>query len=194
LKVFAGDDALKKNYKRFFPALNKEKIVNGYDFFISEDESVIYKKNNQSSERLNKIFRDNTNMDFFLRIMDGIGLPTPLRPHIVNGFELEDDGSHKSPFLHGYRLDLLDSYELSDEEFKIIITETERLLSILLLVSADNELTGDWALHNLIFSLSHKRIMNVDLEGFVTYNPIPVWADIEIITEWIRSIQRLRSI
>lgn len=181
---------MEKNYKRFFPALNKEKIVNGYDFFISEDESVIYKKNNQSSKRLNDIFRDNSNRDFFLRIMNGIGLPVPLRPHIVNGFELEDDGSYKSPFLHGYRLDLIDSYELSDEEFKTIIAESERLLDNLHLASANDELTGDWALHNLIFSLSSKRIMNVDLEGFFTYNPLPVWADIEIITRWIRSIQR----
>ncbi len=56
------------------------------------------------------------------------------------------------------------------------------------LANLTNELFGDWALHNLIYSIKYKRIINIDLEGFMTYNPLPEWANFEIIYDWITSI------
>jgi hypothetical protein len=30
-------------------------------------------------------------------------------------------------------------------------------------------LIGDWALHNIIYDLESKKLLNIDLEGFYTY-------------------------
>ena len=54
---------------------------------------------------------------------------------------------------------------------------------------------GDWAMHNLIYCLSEKSIFNVDLEGFITYRPIPEWADFSIVARWLNeTMSQLESI
>ena len=47
------------------------------------------------------------------------------------------------------------------------------------------ELCGDWALHNLVYSITYEKIFNIDLEGFMTYDPIPEWANLTKIIQWI---------
>ena len=37
------------DFIKYYPRPNENKINNVFDFFISNDESVIYKKNNESS-------------------------------------------------------------------------------------------------------------------------------------------------
>ena len=54
----------------------------------------------------------------------------------------------------------------------------------------NGELPGDWALHNLVYSLSRKRIIiNVDLEGF--YHHTTLLPDMgghgSDHTEWIKT-------
>ena len=183
------ENASGENFNKYFPIRNGDKVNNYYDFFISKDESVIYKKNNQSSERLSQIFQDIEKRELFLGVLNGTEIPFSLRVHVVKGFDFEDDGSYKSSFVHGYRLDLLEFYEFSNEDLKEIIAETEVLLRNLNKANENGELIGDWALHNLVYSLSKKKIVNVDLEGFITYNPIPTWANMDVISEWIKTVQ-----
>lgn len=183
------ENASGENFNKYFPIRSEDKVNNSYDFFISKDESVIYKKNNQSSNRLSQVFQDINKRELFLGILNGTGIPFSIRVHVVNGFDFEDDGSYKSLFVHGYRLDLLEFYELSDAVLKKIIAETEVLLRNLNIATENGELIGDWALHNLVYSLSEKKIVNVDLEGFIIYNPIPAWANMDVISEWIKTVQ-----
>jgi len=183
------ENASGEDFNKYFPIRNDDKVNNSYDFFISKDESVIFKKNNHSSDRLSQVFQDMDKRNLFLGILNGTGIPFSIRVHVVNGFDFEDDGSYKSSFVHGYRLDLLESYELSNEALKEIIAETKVLLRNLNIANENGELIGDWALHNLVYSLSEKKIINVDLEGFIIYNPIPTWANMDVILEWIKTVQ-----
>jgi len=49
-----------------------------------------------------------------------------------------------------------------------------------------NKLSGDWALHNLIYSIEDDKIYNIDLEGFFSCEtPLPNWGNIKKINEWL---------
>ena len=58
---------------------------------------------------------------------------------------------------------------------------------------SSGELCGDWALHNLIYSIEDDKIYNVDLEGFMTYDPLPKWANLEKIASWIDKLKHIYS-
>lgn len=175
-------------FKRYFPVRHVSKKKNGYDFFISNDESVIYKKNNLSNPHLLEQINTKEKLGNFTGIMEGNALPLELQNHISKGYDLEDNGSYKSEFLHGYRLDLLRTYVIDSMTFSMILSECDVLLEKIISANSSKKLTGDWALHNLVYSLKYKRIINVDLEGFLFYDPLPEWANIEIIQEWFNSI------
>ena len=178
----------KLEFKRFFPVQHVSKKKNGYDFFIATDESVIYKKNNLSNPHLLELVKGEENLEHFSNILDGIVLPVELRNHVCRGYDLEIDGSYKSEFLHGYRLDLIKRYVIDSNTYSLILSECHVLLGKIISANSNKTLTGDWALHNLVYSLKYKRIINVDLEGFLFYDPLPEWANIEIIQGWFSSI------
>lgn len=182
------NDSGPPNWKRFFPTNNASKKNQNYDFYISSDEGIIFKKNNQTNPEIMLAMMSEAKARFFSDLIKGINFKEPLSEHISKGFDLEPDGSYKSEFLHGYRLDLLDTYNLDSRERSDISEKCEELLTNLISAANDGKLTGDWALHNLIYSLKYKRIVNVDLEGFLFYDPIPKWADVVQIESWLISI------
>jgi hypothetical protein len=118
---------------------------------------------------------------------------TQFSNHLAKGFDIESDGSYKSKYIHGYRLDVLASvmsespslHLPSNEERKNIKIQCERLIIALIKADTAGEFIGDWALHNLIYSPTENCIFNIDLEGFITYNPLPKWTDLEQIIGWI---------
>ena len=177
------------NFRKYFPNRNENKKNDIYDFFISSDESVIYKKNKNRPSKFKELLQNKVKKDDFEDILSGEGIIEDLRPNVVKGFDLETDGSHKSEFIHGYRLDLISDYELSESIFFKILDECKKLLQKLEFAASEENLFGDWALHNLVFSLKYGCIMNVDLEGFVTYNPLPEWANYDVISNWNKSIE-----
>ena len=181
------------DFRKYFPNRNKNKKNDVYDFFISKDESVIYKKNKNAPSRFNKLMQNEDRKNDFKNILSGEGIIKDLRPNVVNGFDLETDGSHKSEFIHGYRLDLIREYDLSEDIFLKIIVECKKLLLKLKIAALDEVLIGDWALHNLVYSLKYECIINVDLEGFVTYKPLPEWANYDIISDWILSVETSKT-
>ena len=70
-------------------------------------------------------------------------------------------------------------------ELSKITQQCEILVEALQNAKLENELCGDWALHNLIYSLDDEKIYNIDLEGFVTYDPLPDWVNLLEIQESI---------
>ena len=44
-----GEEINEKHFRPYYPIRNLEKVHNNYDFLISNDETVIYKKNNHSN-------------------------------------------------------------------------------------------------------------------------------------------------
>lgn len=178
----------KRKFKRYFPVQHVSKKKNGYDFFIATDETVIYKKNNLSNPHLLDLINTEKKIEKFSGILDGTALPVELQDHVCRGYDLEIDGSYKSEFLHGYRLDLLETYSIDANTFSLILSECHVLLGNIISTNSNKTLTGDWALHNLVYSLKYKRVINVDLEGFLFYDPLPEWVDVGMIKGWFNSI------
>ncbi len=177
-------------FKRFYPPENINKVKNAFDFYISDDESVIYKRNNNSNQRFSQLLKDWNNRENFVRILKGEFFDPILRSHICNGFDLEADGSHKMKFLHGYRLDMIRNYAIDGDTAKLVLEQCEILLYKLSIVNESGTFLGDWATHNLVYSLEHCAIYNIDLEGFLTYNPVPKWADFNVFETWMKDVIR----
>lgn len=174
-------------YRRYFPKKHESKKNNNFDFFISDDESVIYKKNNHSNPLIEQLLQDEEKRRFFSQLLAGHALGESLQLHVVEGFDLEPDGSYKSEFLHGFRLDLLHTYNLSQEQANSILRACEIFIERITDSNSKGNLTGDWALHNLVYSLKYERIVNIDLEGFLFYDPIPQWANCDLIVSWVHA-------
>ena len=114
-------------YRHYFPINHESKKHNNFSFFISNDESIIYKKNNHSNPLIEKLLQDEEKRRFFSQLLAGHALGESLQLHVVEGFDLEPDGSYKSEFLHGFRLDLLHTYNLSQEQADSILHACEIL-------------------------------------------------------------------
>jgi len=188
-----GDEHEFPGFRRYFPSKHESKKNNNYDFFISNDESIIYKKNNHSNPLISEYLQDEEKSRFFSRLLAGHALDEYLQLHVVQGFDLEADGSYKSEFIHGFRLDLLHTYDLSQEQVKSILLACELLIQRITNSDFQGNLTGDWALHNLVYSLKYERILNIDLEGFLFYDPMPKWANCDLIVKWVQTIVQKNS-
>jgi hypothetical protein len=105
---------------------------------------------------------------------------------------IDDDGTYQSKFIEGINLmDLLPSshtlclkanYKSNNitidkqTTFNILVKLFE-LEQNMILYSKNGNLTGDWFLHNLIYSPKDNMIYNVDLEGFYTYRKNEVYCN-----------------
>jgi len=180
-------------FKRYEPRMNENRSRTNFNFFLSLDGEVIYKKVNTENKRFSEKLHDHGGVDRFRQILDSKS-KTEINNHIAKGFGIENDGSYKSKYVQGYRLDLLASVMKdfpslrlpSNEERENIKIQCERLILALKEADSAGELSGDWALHNLIYSPQENCIFNIDLEGFITYNPLPEWANMDHIVAWIR--------
>ena len=178
-----------KRFRPYYPTRNHKKVNDNYDFFISNDETVIYKKNNHSNHAFTQILSNPRSLEIFETILDGSCFTPVLQQHIVNGHDLESDGSYKSEFIHSLRLDLIESYTIQDEVIQTILAQCQVLIDNLEKTDLCGELYGDWALHNLVFSFKFQCIMNIDLEGFLLYDPLPEWANFNVIKGWLNDVQ-----
>ncbi len=179
-------------YHSYEPENNTDKIRNEFSFFLSNDKSRIYKIVDSSQSGLTKILREPGHFRNYLLVMDGEIFSEKLSHHVIKGFEAEPEGSYKSKFVKGYRLDLVYKQVVdrthvefpSRGERKKIRIQAKRLFEILKEENDKNALNGDWALHNLIYSRDEDKIYNVDLEGFIRYNPLPSWCGMNEISLW----------
>ena len=179
-------DSIPEGFSEFVPSPNENRKTNRFKFFINDDESVILKKvSGLDSDYSRKLSRENSRINL-VKLFGGHEFPDYLQEHIVKGFDIEADGSYKSVYVHGYRLDLLSERAVPPSQKSKIIFEINSLAKKLIQANNAGDLFGDWALHNLIFCLELERIVNVDLEGFVTYSPLPTWVDISEIVQSLR--------
>ena len=180
-------------YDRFEPEGNPIKSKNQYNFFISSDKKTIYKSINSSNHEFTKLLEKPGKLERFAKILKGELFCSQINNHIVKGFDLESNGSYKSEYVEGYRLDLLSiiinkfpSLNLiSSSKLEKLIQQCKILIEALQNAELRGELCGDWALHNLVYSITYEKIFNIDLEGFMTYDPIPEWANLTKIIQWI---------
>ena len=184
------------SFELYQPRVNTDRTRNNFNFFRSFDGRSIYKKTGGENKRFKNKLLEHGGIESFREMLNHDSFSGKINKHIVKGFELENDGSYKSEYIHGYRLDLLaammDEYPSLNlplmEERKNIKTQCEKLLVALREADSNRELTGDWALHNLIYSPTKNCIFNIDLEGFITYKPLPEWANLRHISNWIEEL------
>lgn len=188
-------------YDKFEPEENNIKSKNQYDFFISTDKKSIYKSINFSNDEFSQLLKSSGKMERFSKILNGELFSSQMKKHIVKGFDIESNGSYKSKLIKGYRLDLIlmlmkkyPSLNLPSKlELEKITKQCNVLIESLFDAQSKDELCGDWALHNLIYSTNDEIIYNIDLEGFMTYDPLPEWANLEKIVSWIDNLKHIYS-
>jgi len=186
-------------YDKLEPEGNVVKTKDQYDFFISNNKKTIYKSINSSNHEFSELLGKPGKMARFSKILSGKQFSSQINNHIVKGFDEEPNGSYKSNYIEGYRLDLVTMIInkfpslnlLSKLELEKITQQCEILLEALQDAESKGELCGDWALHNLIYSTSDDKIYNIDLEGFMTYDPLPEWANLTEITTWLGKLKHI---
>ena len=151
---------------KFIKSKLKSPIGNGvFDIFINTNENILYKKNKK-----NNLF---DNIENYKKIIYGIKSNPVLCEYIFEPEKIyiEDDGSYYSSYIkNGILLyDINSNSRIDDiilDNLKRSIQDMKKKLNNYV---KTNKLSGDWALHNLIYCLDTNKIYNVDLEGFYTY-------------------------
>lgn len=184
------------NFIKHKPESNKNRETKKFDFFIDNNHNIIYKKIINEQNKLSDIIDKDGSLEKYRQIISGQDLPKTISKYTKKGYSVESDGSYKSEIISGYRLDIISDiigkYPSMVQPMKIdfdnIKTQVKKLIADLTIADSNGKLIGDWALHNLIYSPSDNRIYNIDLEGFMTYNPIPEWANLNKIKLWLNQI------
>ena len=165
---------------------SKTQFVGRFDIF--RDKDTIYKKNKKNSlgNHLISQLNNSTNYILYKNIIENINILPYIGKHIIKGYDVEKDGSYKSPYIKGYRLDQIENIDyLIFKKIKIQIKILQKNINK---YNELNILGGDWALHNLLYSINDNIIYNVDLEGFFSYQSLPNFANINKINKWFNDI------
>ena len=160
---------------------------NGFEgrFIIYKyNENTNYKKI-KNKTRGQKVLYDNIQNNFikYKNIIENTHKSDILQS--VKGYDVEKDGSYKCKLIKGYRLDKVGNLSLKQDKLHKIKVAIEKLKTKL--NNNVNKLSGDWALHNLIYSIEDDKIYNIDLEGFFSYTRLPGWGNIKNINEWLNN-------
>jgi len=142
----------------------KSPIGNGlFDIYINKKENILYKK-------IKCCMIDIIN---YKNIIYNIKNDSTLCDYIFEHetIYIEDDGSYYSSYVkNGIRL--YDISLQSNIDYTVLLSLKVSILNMknnLNKYIKTNKLSGDWALHNLIYCLDTNKIYNIDLEGFYTY-------------------------
>lgn len=184
------------NFVKHIPESNKNRETKKFDFFIDNNHNIIYKKITNKQNKLSDIIDKDGSLEKYRKIISGQDFPKTISKYTKKGYSVESDGSYKSEIISGYRLDIIsdiiEKYPslaiAMNVELDKIRLQSIKLITDLTKADANNELIGDWALHNLIYSPDDDIIYNIDLEGFMTYDPLPEWANLGKIKDWFDSI------
>jgi len=152
---------------KFIKSNLKSPIGNGmFDIFINTKENILYKKCKK-----NNIITGN--IKNYKKIIYGIKNNPVLCEYIFEPEKIyiEDDGSYYSSFIkNSIRLyDINSNSRIDDTILDNLKRSIQYMKKKLNNYVKTNKLSGDWALHNLIYCLDTNKIYNVDLEGFYTY-------------------------
>lgn len=152
-------------------------------FYVSHNEkdntvTKIPTGKNQFSDGLIRSLRCTENCSRYCHQISNASRLPHIGKHILTPIHIRKDGGYVSPFVKGIslaevqrRILMGDHKTLAQGNYAtdLDVAIGELMSSLRVFSSMERELTGDWALHNLVFSFQDKCIYNVDLEGFFTY-------------------------
>jgi len=131
---------------------------------------------NQYSARFIKALRPAEAFGRYKGILTGLKDDAWLHDHCVAVSQIRRDGGYDCESVDGFNLAVIREQILISE----ILTRSQRdeLVRAIRQLLQDlngyhgehHKLTGDWRLHNLVFSPERRAIINVDAEGFFTYS------------------------
>lgn len=177
---FKGGSNYPKNYKLLKyenKIVNNIKVISRYDIYVNNNKKIVYKiiNNTKLGVKLKKSIQTDDNFNIYKNILENAHKKS--YNHTIPVFDIERNGSYKSKYINGYRIDKLNK-SINKNLLKKIIKQ----INILKKDLHNNEkiLSGDWALHNLIYSIEDDKIYNIDIEGFYTYQKIPEWISIDM--------------
>lgn len=130
---------------------------------------------NQFSHGLLQALSDHEEFEKYKRIIEDVQLDPSIGKHCAKSFRIRRDGGYVSEYIAGYNLAHLRNVLFDENAFDAALRPGLADAINALVVDLNEyrringRLTGDWALHNLIFSTDRSIIINVDLEGFYTY-------------------------
>lgn len=148
---------------------------------IKRNNNWLYKYLNLDNEigyRLSKRLRKRKWNQIFRKIIESSRELPWIGTHIATGQCLNKIGSYRSPFIIGFHLESIPWNQLNITELVSLSCAIDHFIFNLRNYTQKYSLTGDWALHNIMFD--GKRIINVDLEGFFTYSQIGLSLDWEV--------------
>ena len=156
-------------------------------FEISIWGNIIFKKNkNNILGQLLRLFLKNPyNFKKYKNIIENSYRNKYYGKYTIPGYMVEKDGSYKCEYIEGYRLDKINNH-ICVKTLSKIKKQLQNLKYTL--NQHSNKLQGDWATHNLIYSIRDDIIYNIDLEGFYSEPKLPSWGTITKINEWLDDI------
>ena len=149
----------------FIKSQLKSPIGDGiFDIFIDTTENIVYKKINENI--INSI-KDYKNLIYGIK-QNPVLCEYIYKPDTIY---IESDGSYYSSYIkNGVRLyDINSNSEIDNTVLENLKKSIQTMQNNLNNYVKTNKLSGDWALHNLIYCFDTNKIYNVDLEGFYTY-------------------------
>lgn len=153
--------------------------------------NIVYKKIIQEpANQIARIFRNEIKLDF-INYKKIIKLAHKYEwNHTIPAFDIESNGNYKSVYIAGPRLDKVGSYlnKIKNKNYAIKMASKIKKAVMKLKKSINlhsDKITGDWALHNLIYSVKYDKVFNIDIEGFFSYQKLPDWGQISIINKWL---------
>jgi len=165
-------------------------LINGR-FKVYLHNNIVYKKIIQETDnKIAKTFREAIKLKFtnYKKIME-IAHKYEWN-HTIPAFDIESNGNYKSVYIAGPRLDKVGSYlnKIKNKNYAIKMASQIKKAVMKLKKSINlhsDKITGDWALHNLIYSVKYDKVINVDIEGFFSYQKLPDWGQISDINRWL---------
>ena len=162
-----------------------ENIYTGFEgrFDIYKNNSFIYKKTKNNQHGIKLKYQINNNYKLYKFIIENSYKKN--YNHTIKGFDVENDGSYSCKYIEGYRLD-----KINKDFEQNLLNKIKKAVNNLKININDNKqyISGDWGLHNLIYSLQDDKIYNIDIEGFFTNIKLPKWCSIDNINKWLNTI------
>jgi len=162
-----------------------------FHIYLNQDKTRVYKKikNNAHGNQLKKYLQNTVEFNKYQNILLNINDNQYIGEYTIKCFDIESDGSHKCDYIEGYRLDKICNGEITINDQEIINNMISKIDELMKCLNQNcKNIGGDWALHNLIYSVEENKIYNVDIEGFYTYYVLPWWANIDKINEFLTSV------
>ena len=145
-----------------------------FNIYIDDTKTIIFKK--KKSNNFRKVIKNNLNNYKNIILNKNSGNICS-----VKSFDVENDGSYKCKYIHGFTLYQIYHIEKIDKSIKnSIIKEKLNIINAIqnLIKLIPQIKSGDWHINNLVYSLEEQKIYNVDCEGYFKYHNYGLYSDI----------------